>query len=77
MRRSGYVRTDDEAEEGEREGREKPVVEAERRLLPELPAELTEGSLASLWDSRVSKICPTSKINLHTFLVCCEAYGDA
>ena len=48
--------SDDEAEEGEREGREKPVIEADRRLHPELPAELTEGSLASLWDSRVSKI---------------------
>ena len=48
--------SDDEAEEGEREGREKPVMEADRRLHPELPAELTEGSLASLWDSRVSKI---------------------
>ena len=69
--------SDDEAEEGEREGREKPVMEADRRLHPELPAELTEGSLASLWDSRVSKICQPSKINLHTFSVCCEAYGDA
>jgi len=27
-------------------------MEADRRLHPELPAELTEGSLASLWDSR-------------------------
>ena len=59
--------SDDEAEEGEREGREKPVMEADRRLHPQLPAELTEGSLASLWDSRVSKICQPSKINLHTF----------
>ena len=69
--------SDDEAEEGEREGREKPVIEADRRLHPELPAELTEGSLASLWDSRVRKLCQLSKLNLHTFSVCCEAYGDA
>ena len=69
--------SDDEAEEGEREGREKPVIEADRRLHPELPAELTEGSLASLWDSRVRKLCQLSKLNLHTFSVCCEAHGDA
>ena len=64
-------------EEGESEGREKPEIEADRRLHPELPAELTKGSLASLWNSRVSKICKPSKINLHTFSVCCEAHGDA
>ena len=69
--------SDDEAEEGEREGREKPLMEADRRLHPELPAELTEGSLASLWDSRVRKLCQLSKLNLHTFSVCCEAFGDA
>ena len=54
-------------DESEKEGREKPVMEANRRLHPQLPAELTEGSLASLWDSRVSKLCQPSKINLHTF----------
>ena len=69
--------SDDEAEDGENEGSEKPLMEEDRRSHPELPAELTEGSLASLWDSRVSKLCQPSKINLLTFSVCCEAYGDA